>query len=97
MAGTDDAVFSRELTVAEPERHRSRVDLLDCTETPPLALRAVASAAVPPKVTVKTGLSLSIMRLQIRFTGRIISGLNRNEPTKTIASNNRNKLGKIID
>ncbi len=46
MAGTDDAVLSAELTVAEPERHRSVVDFLDCTEAPPLALRASASAVL---------------------------------------------------
>src|SRR5436190_18565179 len=59
------------------------------------SLIAVANAAVPPKTIVKTGFSLSTMRLQTRFTGRITSGLNRNELTKITDKENLNKLAII--
>src|SRR5215472_12862235 len=60
------------------------------------SLIAVANAAAPPKVTVKTGLSLSTMRLQTRFTGRIMSGFNRSEPKKIIVKTNLNKDEKDV-
>jgi hypothetical protein len=47
----------------------------------------------PPKISVKTGVSLSMIRAQTRDTIGMMSGLNRNEPTKTIASRNLNKTG----
>src|SRR6516225_3212000 len=58
---------------------------------------AVTNAAAPPKITVKTGFSLSIIRLQTRFTGRIMSGLNRNEPTKVIDRKVLNIFGNITN
>jgi hypothetical protein len=42
---------------------------------------------------VKTGFSLSRIRAQTRDMGRIMSGLIRNDPTKTIERANLNKLG----
>jgi hypothetical protein len=54
---------------------------------------AVANAAAPPKTSVKTGLSLSTIRRQTRFTGRITSGCNKKEPTNTIDMPNRISIG----
>jgi hypothetical protein len=53
---------------------------------------AVANAAAPPKITVKTGFSLSTIRAQTTDMGRITSGFSRNEPTKIIDRTNRNIL-----
>jgi hypothetical protein len=54
---------------------------------------AVANVAAPPKISVKTGFSLSIIRAQTKDMGRITSGRNRNEPIKTIDNKNLNTLG----
>jgi hypothetical protein len=48
------------------------------------SLIADANAATPPKITVKTGFSISIIRLQIRFTGLIMRGPSTNDSTKII-------------
>ena len=59
------------------------------------SLMAVANAAAPPKITVKTGFSLSTIRAQTKDMGRIMRGLSRNEPTKINETTNLNKLGNI--
>lgn len=58
------------------------------------SLIADANVAAPPKMTVNTGFSLSIILAQTRDTGRIISGRNKNEPTKIIDSITLNNEGK---
>ena len=59
------------------------------------SLIADANAAAPPNVSVKTGFSLSTIRLQIRFTGRTTIGRKINEPTNNIAKRNLKKAGNI--
>ena len=56
------------------------------------SLIAVANAANPPKISVKTGLSLSTIRAQMSNSGFMISGRRRNEATKIMAIKNLRTL-----